>query len=43
MSLPLLALAIPFAFSLYEPKKHKTIVEKGYLNDLMVTLKKEVF
>ena len=40
--LPLIALAIPFAFSLHEPKKHKTIVKKWYLTDLLITLKKEV-
>jgi hypothetical protein len=43
ISLPLIALAIPFAISLYEPEKHKVIIKTGYLKDLIITLKKEVF
>lgn len=42
ISLPFLFLAIPFAFSLYEPNKHKSIIKKWYLNHMFVTLKEEV-
>lgn len=39
ISLPFFALSIPIAMSMQEPKRHKPIFERGYIYDLLKTIK----
>jgi len=41
--LPLSFVAVPIAMSFYEPKHHKRVLEKWYIQDLLITLKKEIW
>ncbi len=39
LTVPFMAMLIPLAFSLKEPKRHKTIFKKGYILELFKTIK----